>query len=165
MKFIRANIDAATHDAQIAIQIEASGCERIQAGIDAGRVGLQPQIPGSHVHEQRRVGPTVIQGAGGMIVRAVGINNAVVQRAASRPAAEVCPVASHGTVIQRAPKSTAARRIVRAKSRSPVAAQGAIVQRAAIRPAAETTLSKRIAVSRVATQCSDSEWQALRSTQ
>jgi len=40
LEFIRAHIDAATHDARIAVQIGASGRERIQAGIDAVCISL-----------------------------------------------------------------------------------------------------------------------------
>jgi len=57
LKLIRADIDGVARDARIAIQVGASGCERILAGIDAGRIGLQAQVgPSARVHEQRRVG-------------------------------------------------------------------------------------------------------------
>src|SRR6185503_20462174 len=51
LKFIRANVHGATDDAWVTVEVGDSGREGIQAGIDAGRDGLQPQITGGLVHE------------------------------------------------------------------------------------------------------------------
>src|SRR5258708_12152998 len=55
LKFIGPNIDGATGDARAAVEVCAAGYESIIAGIDAWRVGFQPQISASQVHEHRRI--------------------------------------------------------------------------------------------------------------
>jgi len=128
-ELISTYINRPSHDARIAVELGTDRRVSVEAGVDAGRVGLQAKIAAGFIHEQRRVRDvtdpvcgagrraTVVQDAVGIVIHfgsRAEIDNAIVQCAdllefSCRPAAgALSRVAGERAVVQRASVSTTA---------------------------------------------------------
>lgn len=56
LKFISADVDGAAFDARVAVEISRAACVGVEAGVDAGRVGLEVEIASRRVCEPWIVG-------------------------------------------------------------------------------------------------------------